>query len=94
MRIKVGRQEFVHVTFSRGIHFSHRIICDGQGLQRPLERGVIKVDGNGVDVMDGANDVFNAAGMPAEKGAQVVQICMCDELGLQTDQEGDLRSVG
>lgn len=51
MRIKVCRKEIVHATVFRGIHFSHHI-CDSEAMQRPFERGLIKVDGNGVDVMD------------------------------------------
>ena len=45
-------------------------------------------------MMDRANDVINVAGVLVEKGAQVSQIDIGDELGLQTDQQGDLRRIG
>ena len=83
LRIKVSRQECVHAIARCGIHFSHHDVCGKRtAVQRPLERDVIKVDGDGVDMMDGANDVFDSSRLFAEKGKQFFQIGLGDELGL------------
>ena len=84
--VEVGAEEGGRLDGLRGRRRRQAVECFGIS-------GKVKVDGDAVDMMDGADKVFDAVTMHLEKIGEAREVEVGDGLGLEADEKGDLRRI-
>lgn len=84
LRIKVAVQQLRHLLVLRRA---------GEGCDGAVKRWPVKVDGDLVDVVEGADQVVDLRVVGVEEGEQVGEVEGGDEVGFEADGEGDGRRV-